>query len=196
MFHILEWILFSIFIYQVLCSFLIMVSVMFVLPALLYKMYTSHRLVFNSHWVGLVLQGGALVSTAIVIGAKNYVGASTLLCVITEGLEFLAYNWLLVGRHHKENLCINLFERFIDFNSSETGLITQLLIELATILLPITVYLLTHKPHDCFRCLGKDPNICTYSIFQQAFNTIEEFKTVSVMDQLQTSLFTNSVLYD
>jgi hypothetical protein len=89
---------------------------------------------------------------------------------------------LLVGRHHHENLCVNLFERYVHFNISETGLITQLVIELATILMPISVYLLTHKPHDCFRCLGKDPNICSYSVFQRAFNTIEDFKTVGVMD--------------
>jgi hypothetical protein len=53
MFHILEWVLFSIFIYQVLCSFVIILSVITVLPFLLYKMRSNHRLVFNSHWFGL-----------------------------------------------------------------------------------------------------------------------------------------------
>lgn len=98
--HILEWVLFGIFMYQVLCAFLISLAVISILPFMLYKMRSHHRLVFNSHWVGLTMQGAALISTSLIIGAKNYVGASTLLCIITDGVEFLAYNMLLGGRHH------------------------------------------------------------------------------------------------
>ena len=33
------------------------------------------------------------------------------------------------------------------------------------ILLPVVVFLAFDKPHDCYRCLGKDPDR-VYSIFQ------------------------------
>ena len=120
-----------------------MTMTFFICSLLLQKIYTSHRLVFKSHWKRFAMQGFAIIATAFIIFAKNYVGGTTLLCIMTEGLEHLIINWTLHGRFKEENLCTSLFDRYFRFNSSETGLITQLCIEMLTVLIPISVYLLT-----------------------------------------------------
>jgi hypothetical protein len=61
---------------------------------------------------------------------------------------------------------VKLFTKLLSFDSSAKGLVIVTAIEFLIGLIPITVFLLTYKPHDCFKCLGKDPNH-TYSIWQQ-----------------------------
>lgn len=59
---------------------------------------------------------------------------------------------------------------------------TLIATEFGVALTIILIFLLTQDPHDCFECLGKDPNASKYSIYQYERN-----------DNLQTGLQEESV---
>jgi len=81
-------------------------------------------------------------------------------CLVTEGttieVKFRGDGKDLCGRmakFAKENMILNI--RYMVFDK---------LIWDALTIMPLTIFLVFYKPHDCFRCFGKNPDQ-VFSIF-------------------------------
>ena len=57
------------------------------------------------------------------------------------------------GRHTK-NLCFSIFPKNLSPNQASEEYFFFIVCEL----IPFVIYFLLQKPHDCFVCLGKDPD--------------------------------------
>lgn len=63
-------------------------------------------------------------------------------------------------------ICEYIFHSALKVFSNENSVVpTSMLIVIAQYLVPVVFFLLIDKPHDCFQCLGKDPDRI-YSSFQ------------------------------
>lgn len=93
-YHILQWILFSISCLQMIGSTLFILMIFATTFTLLIKLKQQHITVFESHWAGIVTQAVALLFTATIILANSYYNGQSLLCVASEGLEYMTFMYL------------------------------------------------------------------------------------------------------
>lgn len=89
-------------------------------------------------------------------------------CVISEGVK----NFLLQEKQESGGVCDIIYSVYFELYTRKSGVIVQLAFELLLSLIPVTIFLFTQNDHDCFVCLGKDPDTSAYSIFQNIENRI------------------------
>lgn len=94
---------------------------------------------------------------------NSFMVSESNMCMITEGTMYLIWN-RDYNNHTVINYCTQTFARYSDYQTSKFGLVTQLDIDFVVGLVPIFIFVLTAKPHDCFKCFGKAPDL-PYSIF-------------------------------
>ena len=68
---------------------------------------------------------------------------------------------------NEDNYCTQLYRNVTDYYSSLAGVVSIAAIEFGIGLVPVIVFLITNDPHDCFMCLGKDPQAGSYSSYQK-----------------------------
>jgi len=119
------------------------------------------------------LQGIGIFFSEAVALTIGYFNAENQICQIDESLYMLWTN--TIDGNHNPNYCTSLFIKVWKFDSSAGGIVTLTAVEFGIALTVILLYLLTQDPHDCFDCLGKDPNASKYSIYQ--FERIESMHT-------------------
>ena len=131
-------------------------------------MFNNHKLVFKSHSKKYLAQGITILISSIFLFAYSY--ANTLLnsCVISEGI----IDFLVSEKKETGGVCDIIYSVYFELYTRKSGVIIQLAFELLLSLIPVTIFLITQIPHDCFVCLGKDPNTSAYSIFQNKENRI------------------------
>ncbi len=110
-------------------------------------------------------------------------------CIISEGLV----NFYDFTKTDTGGVCNKIFFIYSSLYSKRGGVVIQLMFELILSLVPISIFLCTYKPHDCFVCLGRDPNSCAYSIFQTNF--VNKRTSSLVDDDLQTKKQSGFELY-
>ena len=87
-----------------------------------------------------------------------------LLCVEA----FLFHNdavWDVFNTEEDDDLCFKVIEFFGSFNKNANTASMPFALYYVQLLLPVVVFLMFDDPHDCFKCLGKDPER-KYSRFQ------------------------------
>jgi hypothetical protein len=124
-------------------------------------MYKSHRLVFLSHWKSYLAQAIAIIISSIIVFCYCYVLIILDSCVISEGVDI----YKLDLKNEVKSICSFLGIGYQNYFKNKTGLIIQVTFEFLLSLIPVTIFLFTQRPHDCFKCLGKNPSAGNYSIF-------------------------------
>lgn len=157
----LELILYSL---ECFSAFLLIPFVFYSASTLLIKMYSKHHFVFKSHWKVYTILACSFVFTSSLIFFFSFMNAEGIICQLTDGIEFLINNEFFL--HSEHNYCTEIFDRLYKFDTQDEGIMITTCVEFLIGLIPITIFLFTNKPHDCFKCLGKDPDTSTYSIFQ------------------------------
>jgi hypothetical protein len=137
----------------------ILVSV--ILVNLMTLMFNNHKLVFKSHVKKYLAQGITILISSIFLFTYSY--ANTLLnsCIISEGI----IDFLVSEKKETGGVCDLIYSVYFELYTRKSGAVIQLAFELLLSLIPVTIFLITQRPHDCFVCLGKDPNTSAYSIF-------------------------------
>lgn len=132
---------------------------------LLTFMYKNHRMVFKSHAKTLFSQATAILISSLIVFTFSYTNVLLNSCLINEG----APNFFEYYKFDRGGVCNKVYSVYFFLYSKKSGIIIQLMFELILSLVPISIFLLTQKPHDCFMCLGRDPDSCAYSVFQTNF---------------------------
>ena len=140
----------------------IMVTYFRVEMNLLYKMYKQHRYEFQIH-----IKRMSLLFFFTVF--SNYLFLSTMIYFLYFGMCLTDADkdegaaW--IDFEDPKGVCAYVFSGLVDMTEKSTSSIPLSLIVFDfVILMPIIVFMIFDKPHDCFVCLGKDPDR-TYSIF-------------------------------
>lgn len=122
---------------------------------LMLAMYRYHRGAFYEHIKSLLAQYiCAMLSFTTIIGNSIYSFYSVVCATGLFNKEFRTPYYDILRPH--EGICA----AFLTFNSKE-GLhfLNYMFMVLDfTVLLPVVLFLLLDRPHDCFVCLGKDPD--------------------------------------
>lgn len=87
------------------------------------------------------MQAASIIFAAVCIFANTFFVAQSMLCVETEGILKLLVEKTF--ENNGSNYCSYLFNNYIDLETSDYGMITQLDIDLVIGLVPIAVFLLT-----------------------------------------------------
>jgi hypothetical protein len=147
-------------------SMTILVSV--VLCNLMIMMSNNHKLVFKSHAKKYLAQGLTILISSIFLFVYSYSNVMLNCCFISEGVK----DFLLQEKQESGGVCDIIYSVYFELYTRKSGVIVQLAFELLLSLIPVTIFLFTQNPHDCFVCLGKDPDTSAYSIFQNIENRI------------------------
>ncbi len=126
-------------------------------------MYRNQRLVYETHARRYFAQAVTILSSSIFVFTYSYINILLDGCEISEGGVFEFY--LDIKLDASSGVCGYIYQGYAKFYNKPTGIILQIALALLLSLIPITIFLSTQKPHDCFVCLGKDPGTSTYSIF-------------------------------
>ena len=130
-------------------------------------MYKFHRIEFKKHFWKMIR---LLIFTEIGL---------LLMCSITLSNIYQLYCLNAYVKDNKamydvtqtdDNICSNIVSYVQYLNKNDKVASTQFVIYYFQLLLPVVIFLMFDNPHDCFTCLGKDPER-KYSRFQL---TIEE----------------------
>ena len=115
-------------------------------------MYSFHRYEFKRHAVRSILLSAFTTITLIYVLFGIYFLIVVNSCYVSQ---------LNMQRKHRQDLCFSILpSRFTPDLASESYFVF-IIFEL----LPFTLYFILQRPHDCFVCLGKDPER-RFSTFQ------------------------------
>lgn len=115
-------------------------------------MYQLHRFEFKRHALRVILQATFTLVTLIYAFCAVYFGLVIGSCYVSQTN--------MDGRHMVD-LCFNFLPSHFTPNLASESYFVFIVFEL----LPFALYFVLQKPHDCFICLGKDPDR-RFSMFQ------------------------------
>ena len=73
---------------------------------------------------------------------------------------------LFDSKHHNDiGICLNIIHYFSKFSSTANIASFHFSLYYVALISPVIIFLMFDNPHDCFTCLGKDPER-KYSSFQ------------------------------
>ena len=116
------------------------------------SMYQSHRYEFKRHIVPFSVLSVAVIASLLSSLSGYYFITIVSGCLITQ---------THMGIEQSVELCLGIFKIKPDANLSTKLYFLYIMFEL----LPFIFFFILNKPHDCFICLGKDPNR-RFSMFQ------------------------------
>ena len=108
-------------------------------------MYNLHAFEFNRHASRTILLSSSILIAIVSSLFGFYFTIVVSSCLIAQEN---------MGVENKLDLCFNIFPVDMNPNLSATLYFWFILFEL----LPFIFYFTLNRPHDCFRCLGKDPD--------------------------------------
>ena len=123
---------------------LVLVFYLFINTRLLLSMYKRHRLEFRKHACQQI--------TCV---------AATALCITTllydDIIWFLSYTCKIPFQKLEDGEFCQKLDKFIFNPNFGTKTIGGIFFVSGSMLLPCWSYFIFNSPHDCFKCLGKDP---------------------------------------
>ena len=146
--------------------------------SLISNIYQSHRMAFKSHVKSLLGLYAATMFTLSLLMFEQFIICGLSLC--KAGRLEPMYGTMSPEIYEDYNSVCNYFGKINE--PSQDFIAMFQLISTVTLLLPIFVYFCLNDPHDCFICLGKDPDRI-YSIFQLSWEDRERRKCIARFNQ-------------
>ena len=134
--------------------------------ALLRSIWKYHRLEFYDHWRRITLVYAATMIATTAVLAYSVFNLYLVLCVQGLITEKKSYAFFDLGQPDIQGICYHVvWDSWKEAESMGNFAAFNLTFDMS-ILIPVIVFVVLDKPHDCFVCFGKGRTEKRYSIFQ------------------------------